>query len=163
MSVAFEYPVDLTEPAELAITPGQNSPTVTRLRAVVPYVEDTFVAARPYRRGLASITHLRSLDTRSVTPPVRLTRRGAVVLGAVVAVLGGALITTAWLSAPPSASSPQTAPIASTVVVRTGDSLWSVAERVAPNTDPRAEVATLQRINRLSDSTLLPGQLLRIR
>jgi LysM repeat protein len=48
------------------------------------------------------------------------------------------------------------------VTVAPGDTLWSIAERVAPNTDPRAEVAALQKRNGLTGVDLVPGEVLRI-
>jgi LysM repeat protein len=93
---------------------------------------------------------------------VRLTRRGAVVLGAAVAVLGAALVLLASLSAPSGAtgsSAPRAIP--AHVTVRAGDTLWSIATRLAPQRDPRAEVADLQRINSLRGGALVPGQVLR--
>lgn len=42
-----------------------------------------------------------------------------------------------------------------------GDTLWSIAERVNPEADPRATVLQLQVLNRLSGSQVLqPGQVL---
>ena len=89
----------------------------------------------------------------------RLTRRGVVVLTAVVLALGGALIWLARLSAPQPAAAP---PAPRVVTVAPGDTLWSIAGRVAPDTDPRAEVAALQQRNRLTGVDLVPGQLLRV-
>jgi Tfp pilus assembly protein FimV len=98
--------------------------------------------------------------------PLRLTRRGVAVLAAAVAVVAAALVGLAWLSAPSSAgSTPAPAVAGDTVAVAPGDSLWSIAGRVAPNRDPREEVALLQRLNDLdgsSGSVLVPGQVLRV-
>ena len=93
--------------------------------------------------------------------PLRLTRRGVLVLAALVAVLAGAIVWLAGLSAPGAARPAGPAPAA--VTVRAGDTLWSIAGRVAPDTDPRAEVATLQRLNHLPGAALTPGQVLRTR
>jgi LysM repeat protein len=49
------------------------------------------------------------------------------------------------------------------VTVRPGDTLWGIASRVAPQRDPRAEIALLQRLNGLHDVALVPGQVLRLR
>ena len=48
-------------------------------------------------------------------------------------------------------------------MVGAGDSLWSIAARIAPQRDPRAEVADLQRVNHLASTDLTPGQILRTR
>lgn len=89
----------------------------------------------------------------------RLTRRGVVVLTALVFALGIGLIWLARLSAPQSAAAP---PAPHVVTVAPGDTLWSIATRVAPDTDPRAEVAALQQRNGLTGVDLTPGQVLRV-
>jgi LysM repeat protein len=51
--------------------------------------------------------------------------------------------------------------VADTVTVQPGDTLWKIATRVAPQRDPRAEVAALQQVNHLDSAGLVPGQVLR--
>lgn len=89
----------------------------------------------------------------------RLTRRGVAVLTAVVLALGLGLIWLARLSAPQSATAP---PAPRVVTVAPGDTLWSIATRVAPGADPRAEVAALQVRNGLTGVDLLPGEVLHV-
>ncbi|MCI0633871.1 MAG: LysM peptidoglycan-binding domain-containing protein [Actinobacteria bacterium] len=48
----------------------------------------------------------------------------------------------------------------SSYVVRQGDTLWSIAERVAPDTDPRPVVDRLAAANEVDPGDLRPGQLL---
>jgi nucleoid-associated protein YgaU len=50
----------------------------------------------------------------------------------------------------------------STVVVQSGDTLWSIASSVAGDDDVRAVVDQIQRVNRLSGSDLEPGQVLQL-
>jgi len=45
-------------------------------------------------------------------------------------------------------------------VVREGDTLWSIAERVAPGQDPRPVVDALTSANDVDPGTLVPGQAL---
>ena len=47
-------------------------------------------------------------------------------------------------------------------VVQPGDSLWSIAVRIADGRDPRAVVDAIQRANGLSGGAIVPGQLLRL-
>jgi len=93
--------------------------------------------------------------------PLRLTRRGVLVVCAAVAALAGVLVWLAALSAP--AASPARVSVPATVTVQDGDTLWSIAGQVAPDRDPRAEVDQLRRLNHLGGVALTPGQVLRTR
>lgn len=44
------------------------------------------------------------------------------------------------------------------VLVKPGDTLWSIAIRSAPKADPRATIEWIARANGLSSPRLLPGQ-----
>ncbi|MDQ6848423.1 MAG: LysM peptidoglycan-binding domain-containing protein [Actinomycetota bacterium] len=141
MSVAIEF------------APVVEIPAHARLRA------DHYADLRPAGR-LGAVIVLRPPSERSA-PSLRLTRRGVIAMSAAVVVLAAALVATARLSAPSAAAGSPAGPVPAAVTVRPGDSLWSIAERVAPATDPRAEVAALARVNHLRDPALFPGQLLR--
>jgi len=87
---------------------------------------------------------------------VRLTRRGRVVvltLLLVIAGLGVTLAASASRAAAPAGPAP-------TTVVRPGDTLWSVAERHVPATDPFRAIEEIRRLNGLPDYTIHPGQTL---
>jgi nucleoid-associated protein YgaU len=43
-------------------------------------------------------------------------------------------------------------------VVRSGDTVWSIAERQDEDSDPRPLVDEIQRSNHLSDGSIVPGQ-----
>jgi LysM repeat protein len=47
---------------------------------------------------------------------------------------------------------------ARTVTVRPGDTLWSIARRTEPTSDPRAVVETIAVANGLRAGQLVPGQ-----
>ncbi|MGZ8580283.1 MAG: LysM peptidoglycan-binding domain-containing protein [Actinomycetota bacterium] len=47
-------------------------------------------------------------------------------------------------------------------VVRPGDTLWSIAFRIAPDRDPREVIAELERRNEAATGGLAPGQVLSI-
>jgi len=113
---------------------------------------------------LASVTTLHRPPAAAVEAGLRLTRRGVQVVAAAVAVLAIGLVLLARASAPSgsaagSAAGPHRVP--DVVTVRAGDTLWSIASRLAPQRDPRAEIADLQRLNRLGGAALVPGQVLR--
>lgn len=99
-----------------------------------------------------------------VVAPVRLTRRGIAVLLAAATLIAVALVAIAGWSAPSSTRPPVRAASGSAVVtVQAGDSLWVIAQRVAPTRDPRDEVAQLRKLNHLTSDTVDPGQSLRVR
>jgi LysM repeat protein len=47
-------------------------------------------------------------------------------------------------------------------VVRAGDTLWTISERVDPDADRRAVVYRLMELNDMDSPTLLPGQTLEL-
>ena len=49
-------------------------------------------------------------------------------------------------------------PKAATVVVQPGETLWQIATRVAPGTDPRTTVHRIEELNGLTTATVSAGQ-----
>jgi LysM repeat protein len=74
-------------------------------------------------------------------------------LVAVAAVLLGPAAGTAAAS-----SAAATHMTATTLVVRPGDTLWSIATRVAPNADPRETITALRELNNLDQPAVYVGQ-----
>jgi hypothetical protein len=94
-------------------------------------------------------------------PPLRLTRRGRVV----VAVAAALLVTVISLLVAGVAQATNDGPSARAarqhlvqVVVRPGQSLWSVAESADPDQDTRAVVQQIIDLNSLNGDTVLAGQ-----
>lgn len=46
--------------------------------------------------------------------------------------------------------------------VRSGDTLWNIAEAVAPERDARDVIFQIKRLNELESSVIYPGQLLEV-
>ena len=88
--------------------------------------------------------------------PVRLTRRGRVVLTLVMVV--GLVIAGFTLGRGSSQAAGHSHVVHHTVTVEAGDTLWSLAARVAPQADPRDVVADIQSLNHLSSSVVEPGE-----
>jgi LysM repeat protein len=61
-----------------------------------------------------------------------------------------------------SSSSAAGQPVTNTVVVHSGDTLWSIAARVAPQRDPRGVVAQLMVLNHLHGAVLEVGERLSV-
>ncbi len=84
---------------------------------------------------------------------VRLTRRGRAVVILLALLLAGAAVV---LAAPASQAANPAGP-APTVVVRSGDTLWSIATRFAPSDDPFATIDEIRRLNGLTGYTVPVG------
>lgn len=129
------------------------------------FAPEVFIPERartPLRPADATVLTLCPPAPASVAAPLRLTRRGVLVLAALVALVAGIVVGLAAMSASSRPAAPS-GPAPAVVTVHAGDTLWSIAGRVAPGSDPRAEVADLQRLNGLSGASLQPGQRLRTR
>jgi LysM repeat protein len=132
------------------------------MSAALKLAPTVFIPA-PARAGqqpdrLASVSVLHA-PSEAAPASWRLTRRGVAVVTAAVLALGVALI---WLARVSAVEPPAATAAPHVVTVAPGDTLWSIALRVAPNVDPRAEVAALERRNGLTSVDLIPGQVLRV-
>jgi LysM repeat protein len=96
---------------------------------------------------------------RTAAPRLHITARGRAVLTAVVALPlvtavgllalnGGGAIATGSASSKPLQS----------ITVMSGDSLWDLAEELAPQADPREVIADLVSLNTLVSAEVRPGQ-----
>jgi hypothetical protein len=96
-----------------------------------------------------------TVGTTTVKHSVRLTRRGrlVVVLGTLAALLTFGF----GMSHAPSQAAGRTAK-PPTVTVSAGETLWTLAERIAPHVDPRLVVAQIERLNHLRSPQLFAGE-----
>ena len=93
--------------------------------------------------------------------PVRLTRRGRIVVG-VLAVLLFAGVLAAVLSFGNAVNAAPDGGGSVEIVVERGDTLWSVARRHEPAQDPLVTVEEIRKLNDLSGYTVHPGQRLKL-
>ncbi|HEY8702246.1 MAG TPA: LysM peptidoglycan-binding domain-containing protein [Arthrobacter sp.] len=126
-------------------------------------------ASQDSRPQFVSVQHLTSLaepgswQRRESLPPLRLTRRGKVVLIGIPAVFVAALLffLAGFLNAPAKAAD-SAADLALTptvtVTVQAGESLWTIAGTVAPERDTRDVIADIVQLNNLSSGGVMPGQ-----
>jgi hypothetical protein len=90
-------------------------------------------------------------------PVLRLTRRGRLVV--VCSVLMVAVGSVAVGGGPAASTDVVHHPRTATVVVSPGETLWEIAQQVAPHADPRTTVAEIEQLNSLSDAgSILVGQ-----
>lgn len=95
-----------------------------------------------------------------VTRPVRLTRRGRLVLTGFT----GLLVLSLFLVSSGGAEASNTTSSASVIeiVVSPGDTLWSIAKAAKPNQDPRETIYEIKAMNLISGSSVFPGQLIKV-
>ncbi|WP_394280267.1 LysM peptidoglycan-binding domain-containing protein [Microbacterium sp.] len=101
----------------------------------------------------------------AVTTRLRLTVRGRRVLAAVASVPAVVALVISIVSGGGAlASGEQGAPSGSfeTVTVLPGDSLWSIAEAIAPSHDPRDVIDDIMSLNALSSAAVDAGQSLAV-
>ena len=139
-----------------------STSTATRLRALPPRAEPAptarprLVVATPAPRvGGATVRARRPqvLPVPVARRGVHLTGRGRVLLVLVLAALllgAFAVGRSASSQASTTTSAPAAAP--TVVTVMPGDTLWSLAQRLAPGQDTRVVVDTLRRLNHLTSA-----------
>ncbi len=95
---------------------------------------------------------------------LRITRRGRLVLSALIVspvlalgAVAGVNATSAIATSAGAGSSASTVEF-DYITINAGESLWQVAERIAPTSDPRDVIAEIVSLNRLASSSVEPGQ-----
>jgi hypothetical protein len=96
-------------------------------------------------------------------PPLRLTRRGRVVLiGIPLVILAAILLSLAGFLNSPAKAADSAADLSVTptitVTVQSGQSLWAIAGAAAPERDARDVVADIVQLNNLTAGGVVPGQ-----
>jgi hypothetical protein len=108
-------------------------------------------------QGTLHIVHTRQVKAvqRQAHAAGHLTTRGRRVL-AILALIP--MVIAMVLTGDHQASATGTAPTTKQVVVHAGESLWEIAVRVDPNSDPRQTMWNIKQLNHMSDSRLDSGQ-----
>jgi hypothetical protein len=140
--------------------PGQGVP----LGGVVPADRVVSGQMAPARRIAPAG---RDLETgpRPVRTRARLTRRGRIVVAALITATVVLVAALAWLAGAARADAAGSGAPASavyhslrSVVVAPGQSLWSIAVRYDPAADPRDVIQQIIDLNALTGTSLQPGQ-----
>jgi hypothetical protein len=146
-------PGDTPDPQHDAFAPRRDTPAV-RHAAPAPRHDTPDI-----RRDTPAVRSGRQRDTPAA--PLRLTRRGRVVVATAVALL----VTVISLFVVGVAQATNHGPSAHAarqnlvqVVVRPGQSLWSVAESADPGQDTRAVIQQIIDLNSLNGDTVFAGQ-----
>ena len=97
---------------------------------------------------------------RTARTPVRLTRRGRLVVLLTITLL--AVTATLFGRAQVVADPTSQGPVAEYVTVQPGDTLWELAANVAPGRDPRPVIDRIVELNGIEDGSLRAGQRLAV-
>ncbi len=96
--------------------------------------------------------------TQAAPRGLRLTRRGRVAVLGVLVLLLVASFTLGRVGDSQAATDAPAATTYSSTTVHSGETLWSVAKRVAPGQDPRALVQRIRELNSLPTASVQAGQ-----
>jgi len=114
--------------------------------------------SRPRRPAAVSTAARRAPRQARTRARLRMTRRGRLVVTLLLAAVAFAGL--ALVRVPGIAGTTTTHPLTRAVTVQPGESLWTIAEQVAPGVDPRLTVARLEEVNNLPGGLVQAGQLL---
>jgi LysM repeat protein len=121
----------------------------------------TFTVASPARVEAVrpSVRRERAVAPTSRIPaPTRLTTRGRVVAVLLLVVAVFLLVSLATRGASSEAGTSPAQAATAYVTVQPGETLWQIAQRVAPQMDVRDAVDRLRQLNGLSTTTVQAGQ-----
>jgi hypothetical protein len=99
--------------------------------------------------------------------PIRLTRRGRIVVGTLIGIAVAAVAAVIWLAVAGQAQAsgnakagPPAGRTVARVVVKPGQTLWGIAAQVDPRADPRVIIPQIVDMNSLSNTDISVGQVL---
>lgn len=119
------------------------------------------VAHTDGRRPARLVTAPHLVDAQSCEPHTAPRSIGWLLLVGVLACLAVVGLGWALFGGPDTSSAAPTRTVV--VQVHQGETLWNVAQRLAPSAQPATEVAAIRKLNGLDvDSTLYPGELLQV-
>ena len=151
--------------------PQSVAPAIVRRDPVRPGARparsDGLAVGRAVRGGCAgeveSLAGTRWARVQEHPPaPLRLTARGRRVVAGLSIAIGLSIAAGTVVAIEVDRGSGLRLAGSDTVVVRSGDTLWSIAREVAPEEDPRAVVDAIVELNGLDSVDLLPGAQLQL-
>ena len=143
---------------ELPELPAPPPPDNARSRAAVRWIPADQPAPAATVPGPASP---RPASPQPASAPLRLTRRGRVVVAVATALVLAALslvIATSAQATNHPVPSPGTRQSLTQVTVRPGQNLWSVAEAADPGADTRVVIQQIIELNALTGNVVFTGQ-----
>jgi nucleoid-associated protein YgaU len=131
------------------------------IAAPFPAARATRTPSRPMRPRAAAPTRPAAGRPAATRPAggLQLTRRGRITLGVLSTLaLLVVVLFSGRLTADAGTSMSDQGRATGVVVVQAGESLWQIAQAVAPQADPRETVTLIRELNGLGDAAVMPGQ-----
>lgn len=157
--------MSLTNTSQTKMSPTSMSPTSTRAVSTSTRTRCGDILGDAGHLRVARATPVAERGRATSAPAARraashLTRRGRLTLIAVVVavVFGAFSLGRSAAEAAPEPVPAQSAPAVQVATVQPGESLWTLARRIAPDNDTREVVAQIRRLNDLKSSQLQAGQ-----
>ena len=157
-------PQALTAPAQALTAPAQAPTAPIQAPAApiqAPAAPVPVQTPRYDPPGKQAIHPARTARGQAANPPLRLTRRGRIVVAVAVALVLAAL-SLVIAGAAQATNHPVSARAAqqnlAQVTVHPGQSLWSVAESADPSADTRVVIQQIIELNSLAGNTVFAGQ-----
>lgn len=151
-----------TQTFSSTVSTGRTTWRVTRTERTV---RARAAAARSTTAAQSAVA--RSRPVRAASAPVRLTRRGRIVVGVLITMVVAAMTALIWLAVAGQAEAASRVrpggPVGHSmrrVVVRPGQTLWSIATKTDPAADPRAVIQEIVDDNALAGTSVQAGQVL---
>ncbi|WP_298228630.1 LysM peptidoglycan-binding domain-containing protein [Gryllotalpicola sp.] len=114
----------------------------------------------PARGAMPGMVGVREAVVRS---RLRLTRRGRAVVAAVIVTPVIVTLAVLGLSGGNAAASTDPSNVSfQHVTVQQGESLWQIAETIAPDADPRVVITAIVDLNQLASATVFAGESLAV-
>jgi hypothetical protein len=149
---------DITVMRSVTSYPRRHRPAL----AVLPGGLETEQANGPAEAAVAA-----RVRASARSAPMRLTRRGTIVVGLLALIAVASVAALVWLAVAGRAQAAgQVGPEGAAshtmlrVVVRPGDTMWGIAVRADPAADPRAVIQQIIDDNGLTGTAILAGQVL---
>jgi ferric-dicitrate binding protein FerR (iron transport regulator) len=162
----------MTSPAEAKLD-ARVRPQIAAMQARSGYPRLRVVGTEPVTEATETVADRAEAAApagsrwRAKRTPIRLTRRGRIVVGALVAIGAAAAASLIWLAvagqAQASNHTGSQVPLRDSmqrVVVEPGESLWSIAVKADPEADPRAVIPQIIELNSLRGTGIQAGQVL---
>ena len=163
--------MDLTSAAEANLN-ARVRPQIVALRSKTPYPKrrteaGAAVAVAGARPVLTVVGPAPARPAVAARTPIKLTRRGRVVVGVLIGLAVTAVAILIWFAVAGQAQASSqvgsrvpAGKSVSRVVVRPGETLWGIAAKADPAADPRAVIPEIIDLNSLSSTSVQVGQVL---